>query len=153
GGGQLHSASTQIEVDEEGAGDGQWVDGRADVVGDARRHSQLEGASTPADGGLSLEDLHRESGAGQGHCGSQAGGSGTDEDCINLRAHGISVGGCAPFAGAHTGADPARGEVPGAPSACLPATYEAIRSTAGDRPACCSGGSTAGLLFVFVSMS
>src|SRR5699024_8249142 len=91
GGGQLHSASTQIEVDEEGAGDGQWVDGRADVVGDARRHSQVEGASTPADGGLSLEDLHRESGAGQGHCGSQAVGSGTDDDCINLSAHVVSL--------------------------------------------------------------
>src|SRR5699024_5911486 len=136
---------TQIEVDEEGAGDGQWVDGRADVVGDARRHSQVEGASTPADGGLSLEDLHRESGAGQGHCGSQAVGSGTDDDCINLSAHVVSLGECAPFAGAHRDADPARGEVGGAASASGPATYAAIRSTAGDRPASCSAASTAGL--------
>src|SRR5699024_5682668 len=89
---QLHSAGTQVEVDEERAGDGQWVDGRADVVSDAWGQSEVEGAGTAADRRLSFEHFDAQPGAGQGDGGGHAVGTTSDDDCINLSAHEASLG-------------------------------------------------------------
>ncbi len=92
GGGESEAASAQIEVDEEGTGDGQWVDGRADVVSDAWGQSEVEGAGTAADRRLSLEHFDAQPGTGQGYRGGHAVGTTSDDDCINTCAHVASLG-------------------------------------------------------------
>ncbi len=49
GGGEFEAAGAQVEVDEEGAGDRERVDGRADVVHDPRGQPEVEGAGAAAD--------------------------------------------------------------------------------------------------------
>jgi hypothetical protein len=78
GEGQLDPALGQAEALEERRGDGERVGGRADVVPEAGQR-QLLGPAAAADRRRALDELHRDSGGGQGQRGREAVGPAADD--------------------------------------------------------------------------
>ena len=70
-GDEVDAAGGQVEGAEEGTRDGQWVDGGAQVVGEAGGQAQVEGAGAAAGGGLRFEDEDSQARTCQGDRGGQ----------------------------------------------------------------------------------
>src|SRR5690606_9535020 len=85
-------AAGKVEGAEEGARDGQRMDRRAQVVGEAGGKAQVEGAGTAADGEFRFEDDDAQTRAGQGDGGGQPVGAGADDDGVEDPGSGSGCG-------------------------------------------------------------
>ncbi len=84
GGDRAHAAGGEVELREEGAGEREGVHRGAEVVDDAGREAQVEGARPAADRLLRLEDMDRETGPGQGDRGRETVRAGAHDDDVRL---------------------------------------------------------------------
>lgn len=85
GGDRPHPAGLHVEGVEEGAGKGERMGRRADVVHDPGGEAEVERAGTAADRVLGLQHLHVEARTGEGHRGGEPVGAGPHDDDIDLR--------------------------------------------------------------------
>src|SRR5699024_2377878 len=139
-GAEVDAAGSQVEGAEEGARDGQRMDRRAQVVGEAGSQAQVEGAGTAAGGGFRFEDEDAQPCAGQGDGGGQPVGAGADDDgvedpgsgCGRLCAHTVTL--AATFSSRRS--SPSRERRSSWPSSASPCTCR----TRGACPWSCRGG-------------
>ena len=81
---QAHAAGGEIELGEERRRECQWVDRRANIVTDAGGVGVGKGARAAPEGGLGLEHLHAQSGAGTDNGGAEPIGPAPDDRDIHL---------------------------------------------------------------------